>query len=317
MHLFRIEKDCTSWSHERIRNLLSSLTVESCSFAITKVTGIEGDVSVNQRKGRVKQLFDLEIKFDFSASGDLNGTGFISEFTADYEDPSDLNVKLSPAINGKEKDAIIKALGEIIEEFKKELFDVHGKPLLLQAAAAQDTKAKIDSNSTVTNNKNCAVTSDFNVKTTTTTSTVNETALADKSSSCALSTKITDEVKFPCPPSQLYLMLTDPARIRSWTRSPANLPQILLPQAPFSLFDGNISGKFLTLKSPSFIEMEWKLKGWKCSSHVSIEILTDQHDSCVLKMEQTNVPNGEADITKNNWHNYYWNPIKSAFGVIL
>ena len=63
--------------------------------------------------------------------------------------------------------------------------------------------------------------------------------------------------------------------------------------------------------------MEWKLKGWKCSSHVSIEILTDQHDSCVLKMEQTNVPNGEADITKNNWHNYYWNPIKSAFGVIL
>ena len=49
---------------------------------------------MNQRKGRVKQLFDLEITFEYSRDGgNVTGTGFITELTADYEMPSDLVLK--------------------------------------------------------------------------------------------------------------------------------------------------------------------------------------------------------------------------------
>lgn len=318
--LFRIEKDCTSWAHDRIKNLLTSAGKdEDDGLSITKITNIEGDVSVNQRKGRVKQLFDLEISFEYIASDGVNGTGFISEFTADYQDPSDLNLKLTP--HHAKKDSILKTVGRVVEEFKKELFEVHGKPLLLDAQKSENGRDDEGSNFGVVNavdNKSFSTTSTTAATTTAVSnsaSTTNSTAKSDVSST------ISDEVTFPCPPEQLYLMLTDPARIRSWTRSPANLPQILLPQAPFSLFDGNISGKFLTLKSPSSIEMEWKLKSWTQSSLVTIEISASSeaqtNNSCLLKIKQVNVPSGEAEVIKSNWHNYYWIPIKRAFGVML
>lgn len=275
-------------------------------ISITKITSIEGDVSVNQRKGRVKQLFDLEIGFEYSASSELTGTGFVSDFTADYEDPSDLNLKLTP--NHAKKESLLKAIGGVVEEFKKELYEMHGKPLLLQAQESQNQ----NQSETASETKQQI------------TAQLSEPVISEKPVAIAtkkvVSTTITDEVTFPCPPEQLYLMLTDPSRIHSWSRSSASLPQILLPQAPFSLFDGNISGKFLTLKSPSLVEMEWKLKSWAQSSRVSIEISAEEGSSgqkSVLKMNQIDVPSGEAEYIKSNWHNYYWSPIKRAFGVML
>lgn len=287
-------------------------------LSITKITGVEGDVSVNQRKGRVKQLFDLEISFEYSAS-DSTGTGFITEFTADYEDPSDLNLKLTP--NHAKKESLLMAVGRVAEEFKKELFEVHGKPLLLQAQESQNqsegANANINSSESPSLNTSEATKQPVVTKVDISATTA---VVSEKPTKSTVSTAITDEVTFPCPPEQLYLMLTDSVRIRSWSRSPVTLPQILLPQAPFSLFDGNISGKFLTLKSPNLIEMEWKLKSWSQSSCVSIEISAEEGGNgqkSVLKMKQINVPSGEAEIIKSNWHNYYWSPIKRAFGVIL
>ena len=51
-----------------------------------------------------------------------------------------------------------------------------------------------------------------------------------------------------------YLMLTDSGRMSAWSRAPVT-PQIILPQAHFTLFDRNICAKFLTLKSP--LKSKW------------------------------------------------------------
>jgi activator of HSP90 ATPase len=297
---FRIEKDCTNWAHDRIKGLLACLSCEDIS--ISKVNSIEGDVSVNQRKGRVKQLFDLEITFEYKNSRDgSTGTGFISDFTADYDDVSDLNLKMTPKI--EQVGNFLKAVGEVVKAFKNELHEIHGKPLLLEASQASENSESID-----TNSNSCL--NNVNV----TEATVSKSSQQSSQSFTSATATIVDEINFPCPPDQLYLMLTDPARIRSWTRSPASIPQVLLPGALFTLFDGNITCKFLTL-SQQRIEMEWKLKSWASNSNVVIEIEADKQGS-VLKINQTDVPSGEADITKNNWHNYYWNPIKRAFGVL-
>lgn len=285
-------------------------------ISITKVNSIQGDVSVNQRKGRVKQLFDLEIAFEYKNTKDgSSGTGFISDFTADYEDESDLNLKLTPRI--EQVDEVLKAVGEVVKAFKNELHEVHGKPLLLEAIQTVDAATACNAATTDSATTNSTTTS---VATSTTLSQAPAAKLTQPSASQPSTTAtITDEVTFPCPPDQLYLMLTDPSRIRSWTRSSASIPQLLLPGASFTLFDGNISCKLLSLTAtaPQSIEMEWKLRSWTASSHVIIDIGADkQGNGSVLKMKQTGVPNGEAEITKNNWHNYYWNPIKRAFGVL-
>lgn len=258
---------------------------------------------MNQRKGRVKQLFDLEISFEYKSSSGETGTGLVSEFTADYEDPTDLCLKLTPKLEKKEDyDEIIKSIGGLVEEFKKELYDVHGKPLLLEVNSSEAVSDSVPAN-TITNTKNFA-----NAPISTP-----ATSQAAPSGSAI----IEDEVTFPCPPEQIYLMLTDSNRIRSWSRSPVT-PQVLIPQAPFTLFDGNISGKILTLQSPSRIEMEWKLKSWGKPSNVLIEIKGDESGGgTVLKIKQTGLPNGEAGTIKDNWHNYYWNPIKRAFGGMI
>lgn len=278
----------------------------SQDISITKITNIEGDVSVNQRKGRVKQLFDLEISFEYKKTTDgSTGTGFISEFTADYEDVSDLNLKLTPKID--EIGNVLKAIGGVVKAFKAELHEVHGKPLLLEANASNPENCSSDSSDKPDN-------IGTKIKGNNTQAVNSSTAVQ----SPAATTTILDEVTFPCPPEQLYLMLTDPSRLRSWTRSPAAIPQLLLPGAPFTLFDGNISCKFIALKSNERIEMEWKLRGWSQASNVVIDIGRDQQQQgTVLKIKQSGVPSGEADVTKNNWHNYYWNPIKRAFGVLL
>ena len=307
---FRIEKDCTSWAHDRIKALFTTCPDLPTDFSVTNVTKVEGDVCVNQRKGRVKQLFDLEISFEYKLASGETGTGFISEFTADYEDPTDLCVKLSPKLESKDqRDLIVKAIGMLAEEFKKELYEVHGKPLLLEVGGFENTASSseprtAETTSTTINYASSGVTAASGASFMPTPVTASNTC------------SIEDALTFPCPPEQLYLMLTDSSRIRSWSRAPVT-PQILLPQAPFTLFDGNICGKFLTLKSPTQIEMEWKLKSWAKASNVSIEIKESGSGGSCLSIKQTGVPSGEAETVKNNWHTYYWNPIKRAFGVML
>lgn len=240
-------------------------------LSITKVTNIEGEVSVNQRKGRVKQLFDLEISFEYKKTVDgSSGTGFISDFTADYEDTCDLNLKLTPRIENIGN--VLKAVGEVIKAFKTELHEIHGKPLLLEASQTVDTCPNAESG----------------------VSSVSETVVAKPSSvpkpsqsaqtpQITTTTTIEDEVTFPCQPDQLYLMLTDASRIRSWTRASSTIPQILLPGAFFTLFDGNIICKFVALKSPERIEMEWKLRAWSLNSNVVIDLCADKQGGQFLK----------------------------------
>lgn len=324
---FRIEKDCTNWAHDRIKDIFTSLSIEGFDFSVTKITSIQGDVSVNQRKGRVKQLFDLEITFEFSRDGgNVTGTGFVTEFTADYEIPSDLVLKLVPKLPEHENQILLKEIGKFAELFKAELYEIHGKPLLLEVTDPnliknEESTCTLESKSTIDNSliSNSAIPSSSAKSTISKPSTVS-TSSSSSSTQVVSSTmtEIEDEVTFPCPVDQLYLMLTDASRIRAWSRSSASLPQLLLPQAPFSLFEGNISGKFITLQFPNFIEMEWKLKAWAKPSKVTISIRQeDEGFRSILTIKQIGVPNGEAEATKTNWHNYYWNPIKRAFGTIL
>lgn len=59
-----IDKNCTAWSHKYIKDTLNSLTAENDSFTAHDIT-IEGDVDINQRKGKLLVFYDLNLAFEW------------------------------------------------------------------------------------------------------------------------------------------------------------------------------------------------------------------------------------------------------------
>lgn len=39
-----------------------------------------------------------------------------------------------------------------------------------------------------------------------------------------------------------------------------------------------------------------------------------QSDHTEVRLEQSGVPVGEVEVTRNNWQRYYWDAIKQVFG---
>ena len=305
--LYRIEKDCTSWAHDRLKELFASSTTY-------KITSIDGDVSVNQRKGKVKQLFDLELSLDLEGSGGCR----VAEFTADAEEASELEVKGFNG-TGEQRKEIQRAVFEVLKKFKEELHMTHGLPLLIEAS---NGKGGIDGNSTVSSNSTGNA-SNSNSNAIASSAKPSSTILSQPSSnppsnpSQSLTTSLSDSITFNCPAPELYHCLTDPGRVLAWSRSPSSaLPQIILPGAPFSLFGGNIVGKFLELKPPHALTLEWRLKNWTAASKVQISIAEESSSSCRVELEHQGVPEGEVERIRENWHNYYWTPIKRMIGQL-
>lgn len=58
-------------AHDEIRKLLgeTSAEAEGRCVRISKTREVDGDVSVNLRKGRVRQVFDLKIEFEWTGMG--------------------------------------------------------------------------------------------------------------------------------------------------------------------------------------------------------------------------------------------------------
>ncbi|KAJ3225372.1 hypothetical protein HK099_006913 [Clydaea vesicula] len=99
-------------------------------------------------------------------------------------------------------------------------------------------------------------------------------------------TKIELDVEFVCSTSDLYSTFLDQKKVQIWTRGGAKVATKVGDE--FSFFDDHYSTVTL--------------------------LFDDKGDATILKLTQTDVPIGEKEIVRNNWHQYYMNPIKSLFG---
>lgn len=116
---------------------------------------------------------------------------------------------------------------------------------------------------------------------------------------------------FKCPPSELYNVLTLTELMRAFTSAPAQVNSSV--GGKFSLFDGQITGKFTELvrTSDKFlfvsclelllfsfnqvpnkkIVQEWRFKTWPEGHHSKVTIeLEDEGDSTNLSLNQTGIP---------------------------
>jgi activator of HSP90 ATPase len=266
-----IESDCSTWAHECLKKHLSTLP------GLKEIKQVKGDESVNQRKGRVKQIWDLEIELEM-------------------QDGSKIRVKDLMSDQSREEMSMIEGkqwrnhLWEKIEAFRAEVLEVQGKPLLVgvdESAEGSLPKVRLPS------------------------------IVKDEQGNQSLTNGIIeDSVEFMAKPEDLFSALTDLQRMMIWSRGTARIQGSLMqPGTIFSLFDGNVSGIVRSLNPPYNIVLDWRLPHWPSGHHSSVNIsLESKPDKTVLKLVQRGVPLADVEGTKANWKRFYWDPIKMSFG---
>lgn len=69
-----VNKDTSAWAREYLEKELVYLRVEEgdVSAEITKITSMDGDVDVSQRKGKVITLFDVKLQLEYAGMSFLD-----------------------------------------------------------------------------------------------------------------------------------------------------------------------------------------------------------------------------------------------------
>lgn len=283
-----IEKDCTSWAHSRIKSILEDVAISEVS--VSKVNTVEGEVSVNVRKGRIRQIYDLTMQLTLHV-GDEDKDASITDYMSDTDYPGfEFNCS---GLCSSIREELKKKLWDALLSFRREIEEEHGKSILITAETNSSEPGVIDQ-SNVRNFSN---------------------AIKDHEKPRDVSgvTFIKETITIDAPFREVWLCLTDPERIAAWTRGTSRVTSIE-PGASFSLLNGNILGT-ITAMNHGKLKMDWRLKHWNSSCVSMVEFSGREVDGkTVIDLRQEGIPTTEAESVKENWHRYYWEPIKTLLG---
>ena len=84
----------------------------------------------------------------------------------------------------------------------------------------------------------------------------------------------------------------------------------------FKFFDGAIEGVLTDFIPSSLVKMNWRFKTWPSGHFSDVKInITQGVDNTTLILEQTGVPEGDYERTKEGWLYKTFQAIKATFGV--
>lgn len=268
-------------------------------ISVGKVASVVGDVSVNVRKGRIRQIFDLTLELEVKGATAADLPAKITDYMSDtvYGD-----FEFSCAqLGGPAREAIKRALWQELEAFKEQVREMHGKTLLVQGTDAPSGDGTGSSPTPAREKFNGVFAED------------KPEALGGSGSGI-----FEDHVSFAVPPQALWSALTEPAQIMAWTRGSAQVSRVDAG-AELTLLGGNVLITVIEASAPDRrLKMHWALKHWPhgCQpSTVTLTIKDNGHgDGCMLRLVQRGLPAGELTSIRDNWHRYYWQPIKAILG---
>lgn len=108
-------------------------------------------------------------------------------------------------------------------------------------------------------------------------------------------------------PEEVYAALTFEPTVELWTSSPATInPKV---GEEFSMWDGNISGKFIALEPGKMIQQEWYFGELDQPSIVTLKMHEDKRGTS-LEVRHTNIPEDSFEDIKDGWNQMY------LFGLI-
>jgi len=311
-----VNKDASSWTKQYLEEHIKDIKAEEdgVTAQLDKLISMEGDVDVNQRKGKVITIFDVKLILEYSGKTeddeDVSGTITVPEVAHDTEENEyvfDIDIYADANSKAPVKDLVrAKLIPQLRKEFAKlgpALIAEHGKdiqhaPGSNPGAGWRSPREYPSSTPTPppsTPQKNKGNSSDYSVNTTT----------------------VIDTEEFRAPASELYQTFTDPQRIAAFTRAAPKLFEGAKKGGKFELFGGNVSGEYLELVEPTKIVQSWRLDQWPKDHYSRLEINFDQNDVdnvTVMRVSWTGVPVGQEEVTKRNWGEYYVRSIKQTFG---
>jgi len=310
-----VNKDASGWTKQWLEENLVGLKAEEADVTahIDKLVSMDGDVDVNQRKGKVITIFDVKLVLEYSGRNaekeEVSGTITVPEVAHDTEENEyvfDIDIYADANSKQSVKDLVrSKLVPQLRTQFAKlgpALISEHGKDI--QHAPGSNPSSGFSTP------KHTPVTSSSSTQQSTVTS-------HNAKVSSVNTTTVTDTEEFRAPASELYQTFTDPQRIAAFTRSAPKTFEGAKEGGKFELFGGNVSGEYLELDEPKKIVQSWRLDQWPKGHYSRLEINFDQNDVdnvTVMRVSWSGVPIGQEDVTKRNWSEYYIRSIKQTFG---
>ena len=124
---------------------------------------------------------------------------------------------------------------------------------------------------------------------------------------------------FDVPASVLYRSFLDQGDLMRMTRSQATMNPTV--GGDWSLFNGSVNGKIISLEEGKRIVQTWKFANWAVESVADIEFQSVGPMTTIISVTQTGVPShdryGNADQDKlclNGWEDKYWQGLATMLG---
>ena len=115
-------------------------------------------------------------------------------------------------------------------------------------------------------------------------------------------------VHIKAPREEIFTAITNPLTIELWSGYQAVIEPV--PNTPFSMFDGDITGIMLAIEPPSMIEQQWDFGEQALPSVARIE-LTEEGNKTRIELNHSNVPEEAYDNINTGWKEYYLGALKS------
>ncbi|PBP27902.1 hypothetical protein BUE80_DR001107 [Diplocarpon rosae] len=307
-----VNKDASVWTKAYLEKNIKGVKAEEngVTAQLDKLISMDGDVDVNQRKGKVITIFDVKLVLEYSGKTkddeDVSGTITVPEVAHDTEEDEyvfELDIYSDAGSKAPVKDLVRShILPQLRKEFAKlgpALIAEHGKDI--QHAPGSNPSSGISTPKLHVPSSGPAL----------------ATTQTTKSNSAVNTTTVNDTEEFRAPATELYKTFTDPQRIAAFTRAAPKLFEGAKKGGKFELFGGNVSGEYIELVEPTKIVQNWRLDQWPKDHYSRLEINFDQNDVdnvTVMRVSWSGVPVGQEDVTKRNWCEYYVRSIKQTFG---
>ncbi|EDR03222.1 uncharacterized protein LACBIDRAFT_192730 [Laccaria bicolor S238N-H82] len=311
-------KNITRWGQEWFERELTTISIQGDKegevISISKVTEVDGDIELGQRKSKLITIFDCKISLAWtgttSEGTEVKGTLTIPEVSheivcdnlSDYVYDWSLTTQSSTDVNALfalAKTRLPTALETKFATFPSAIIDTHGKDLTI---SADPSRVGTPAPGSGTSTPAPAVAS-----------TSSAAPVKKPTEKKALNTStITVEANFQASADDLFGLLTDEKRIPLWTRAPAkSTPQ---PGSEYSLFGGGVKGKYVSLTPSTEIVQTWAVQSptWPSGHAATLTTKLEQSsDSTKVTFSLVGVPKGQEDEIKRNIEGYYIHGFKS------
>jgi activator of HSP90 ATPase len=119
---------------------------------------------------------------------------------------------------------------------------------------------------------------------------------------------IKQSIVLPAPARDLFATYLDPIRHAAITGAPVTIAS--QPYAPFSAFEGMISGAVLATVEPTLIVQSWRSVNFRDSDPDSTLILTftPQGEHGRIDLVHLDVPEQDFQGATEGWEKFYWTP---------